>query len=65
MRAMGMVFPIMPETTKRTPKIMKKIDINDPKFENVDVIICLTKEMTRREIGPIERNGTMMKPLKV
>lgn len=47
------------KTTRETlatelPKIMKEIDIDDPKFENVEVMVCPTKEMIRKEIEPIE-----------
>jgi hypothetical protein len=39
---------------KELPKILEEIDINDPKYESVNVIICPTKETTRRAIESIE-----------
>lgn len=39
---------------KEFPKLLKEINISDANFENFDVMICPTKEMVRRAIGPIE-----------
>ena len=39
---------------KEFPKILEEIDINDPKYENVEVMVCPTREQIRRAIEPIE-----------
>jgi len=45
----------MRETFERElPKILKEIDICDPRYESVEVIICPKKEVIKKAIEPIE-----------
>ena len=45
----------MRETLERElPKILKEIDIDDPRYESVEVIICPKKEAIKKAIEPIE-----------
>ena len=50
------------ETLERElPNILKEIDINDPKYENVVVIICPTRERIKRAIEVKRKEITVKK----
>lgn len=58
-RAGKLDIKVLAETLRETferelPKILKEIDITDPKYENVEVIVCPKKEAIKKAIEPIE-----------
>ena len=44
----------MRETLRELPKILKEIDIDDSRYDSVEVIICPKKEAMKKAIEPIE-----------